>query len=398
MVRPLKKLVEYDLQHYQNRLPWSEVSRILPLEAGAPMWDQASHDSWLKLADTRSKSELHRVIASLHVGSSDDDILRELIGQHGLLADKFFQKAIRSQVARIISTLPVEISVLRDLFVATGMSVHVNFDRSWALLYFLDHLYEQALFRLASESTTTDRLRLWIERNEQPKSCTLCGDTFRLARIPYWLYFGAAGFQDCCFGCRIVRQPRKIELHQAIPNFTSVCGFIPSSSARPETHAFTVRLETDAWPVVMNAYADMGGIDHVKKKFGTWFAGLVATGALPEGVLVTARGIRCLARDGHECHSLDEQRIDDWLSSRGIPHEREPYYPSHPTLNPAGRRRGDWRVGSTFIEYFGLAGDEQYDRKSGEKIILAAELGLSLIAIMPEDVSNLDSCLALLKH
>ena len=136
----------------------------------------------------------------------------------------------------------------------------------------------------------------------------------------------------------------------------------------------------------------------MSKKFGSWFAGLVKTGALPGGVLVTARGIRCLARDGHECHSLDEQRIDDWLQAHGIPHEREPIYPLHPEFNPTGRRRGDWRVGNTFIEYFGLAGDERYDQKSSEKVALAAAVGIPLIAILPEDIGNLDARLAPLRQ
>jgi len=76
----------------------------------------------------------------------------------------------------------------------------------------------------------------------------------------------------------------------------------------------------------------MGGIEHVKKKFGSWFKALAETGALPDGVLTTARGMRCLAQDGHMCHSLDEQRIDDWLSVHHLAHEREPIYPHHTSL------------------------------------------------------------------
>ena len=136
----------------------------------------------------------------------------------------------------------------------------------------------------------------------------------------------------------------------------------------------------------------MGGIDHVKKKFNSWFEALAKTKALPNGVLVTKRGVRCMANDGHECHSLDEQRIDNWLCAHDLSHEREPYYPIHPILNPKGSRRADWKVGDTFIEYFGLIGDKNYEKKMDEKILLAAHSKLKLISILPSDIEKLDSC------
>lgn len=47
----------------------------------------------------------------------------------------------------------------------------------------------------------------------------------------------------------------------------------------------------------------------------------------------------------------------------GCPHEREPLYPVHLTLNPTGRKRADWKVRDIFIEYFGLLGDAGYEKK-----------------------------------
>jgi len=142
----------------------------------------------------------------------------------------------------------------------------------------------------------------------------------------------------------------------------------------------------------------MGGVAHVARKFGSWFTALARTGALPEGVLRTARGIRCLARDGHICHSLDEQRIDDWLHSHGLVHDREPVYPNHPDLNPSGKRRADWQVNQTVIEYFGLVGDPEYERKMDEKIMLAQQLGIPMIAVYPSDLEQLDKKLECLLH
>jgi hypothetical protein len=43
-----------------------------------------------------------------------------------------------------------------------------------------------------------------------------------------------------------------------------------------------------------------------------------------------------------------------------------------------------------FIEYFGLKGEINYDIKTSNKIKLCAEIGLDLIPIYPDDLSNLD--------
>jgi hypothetical protein len=137
----------------------------------------------------------------------------------------------------------------------------------------------------------------------------------------------------------------------------------------------------------------MGGIDNVKAKWSSWFAALASSGALPDGVIATSRGVRCLAKDGHECHSLDEQRIDDWLEAHNIAHEREPVYPKHSVLNPGGRRRADWRVGDIFIEYFGLTGEKAYDVKTDEKIMLSKQLGITMFPIYPSDMVSLDQLL-----
>ena len=85
----------------------------------------------------------------------------------------------------------------------------------------------------------------------------------------------------------------------------------------------------------------------MKRKVGSWFAALARSSGLPQGVRATARGIRCLATDGHVCLSLEERRIDNWLSDHQVPHERDPFYPRHHAFNPTGRRRGNWKDIST---------------------------------------------------
>jgi hypothetical protein len=46
---------------------------------------------------------------------------------------------------------------------------------------------------------------------------------------------------------------------------------------------------------------------------------IVGGQALEDGTQRMARGTRCLAQDGHLCHSLAEKTIDDLLHSYGIP-------------------------------------------------------------------------------
>jgi hypothetical protein len=208
--------------------------------------------------------------------------------------------------------------------------------------------------------------------------------------LPDWIYFGSNGCKTCCFQCSIVETPKKKELSSRIPEFVRSCGFIPNSDAGPINYSFTSRLSANIWNEVFINYGKMGGVEHVKAKYRSWFKALAETGTLPNGVLLTVRGVRCLAKDGHVCHSLDEQRIDDWLSDHDLKHEREPIYPQHPDLNPTGRMRGDWKVKDIFIEYFGLVGNEDYEKKMDEKILLAQHNRINLIDIYPSDLETLD--------
>jgi hypothetical protein len=108
----------------------------------------------------------------------------------------------------------------------------------------------------------------------------------------------------------------------------------------------------------------------------------VAAKVLPEGSQQMARGVRCIAEDGHVCLSLGEKTVCDILHRHGIPHEREVAYPGSSAF------RADWAVGETLIEYFGLAGDPGYDARTKAKRKLAAEHGLTVIALYPKDLAE----------
>lgn len=124
-------------------------------------------------------------------------------------------------------------------------------------------------------------------------------------------------------------------------------------------------------------------VKRVKQLFGSWLAALIASGLLEDGTRATARGTQTLAKDGHMCYSLGEKSIDDYLFQRDIEHTREPHY-------PGSNLRADFEVSGTFIEYFGLEGNPEYDRKSRAKIALATKNGLDLISVYPRDLANRD--------
>ncbi|MBC7876546.1 MAG: hypothetical protein H7Y59_05180 [Anaerolineales bacterium] len=117
----------------------------------------------------------------------------------------------------------------------------------------------------------------------------------------------------------------------------------------------------------------------VKLVFGSWLNALIQAGILEDGTRKNSRGIQSIAKDGHMCLSLGEKTIDEYLYAHGIDHEKEPRYPE-------GNYRGDFKVGTTFIEYFGLTGNPDYDAKTNEKIRLCKKHNITLIAIYPQDL------------
>lgn len=325
---------------------------------------------------------------------ADDATMRSLLANHAVFAERFFDRAVHERIARRFGEARIGLEEFQRLLSEAWGGECRLYDTWEAIWRIQEHLYEQTLMRAINEAEVYHRLEAWFEQSSVPRNCVLCGNPFKLVDLPDWIYFGSNGYRSCCFQCRIVQAPLKGELKSLVPTFVQVCGFIPNSDASPINYAFTSRLPDDRWAEVFLAYAKMGGVEHVKKRYGSWFRALAETSALPHSVLVTARGIRCLAQDGHICHSLDEQRVDDWLFGHGFRHEREPAYPVHPSLNPQGHRRADWSVLDTFIEYFGLVGDSDYEKKMDEKIALAEHLRIRMIALYPSDIETLDQALA----
>ncbi len=90
---------------------------------------------------------------------------------------------------------------------------------------------------------------------------------------------------------------------------------------------------------------------------------------------------RTKAKDGHICDSVSEALIDNWLTEKNIPHDKNAHYPNSKHL-------ADWSIkNGVFIEYFGLAKDSpRYDKSIKEKLKLCKESNIKLIAIYPKDL------------
>ena len=81
--------------------------------------------------------------------------------------------------------------------------------------------------------------------------------------------------------------------------------------------------------------------------------------------------------------------MDDWLFQHGLVHALHPKYPWESPYDDWAKS-ADFRVGDTYIEYFGMD-DPSYDQRAMEKQREASARGLDLIALFPGDLSSLDA-------
>lgn len=122
---------------------------------------------------------------------------------------------------------------------------------------------------------------------------------------------------------------------------------------------------------------EMNGIYQVTRKFyGTWNEAIKSAGFEPNPVMFANRQV---AKDGHECDSLAEKMIDDYLFDLGIEHERNCPYPE-------GDYTADFKIKEKYIEYFGLSGHEPYDEIMETKKDIAMRHKINLLEIYPKNI------------
>jgi hypothetical protein len=124
-----------------------------------------------------------------------------------------------------------------------------------------------------------------------------------------------------------------------------------------------------------------------RTRFGSYTKALLSCGVTDRiNYSGNYRGLKCLAEDGTVCLSFPELIITNFFIQNKVSFEKESHYPN-------SKYRTDWKVGDTFIEYFGLQGNSAYDEKIVKKRKICLENNIKLIEIYPKDIDALGGIL-----
>jgi len=244
--------------------------------------------------------------------------------------------------------------------------------------------------RTTSNSQAAAEFRAMFGREPTTKTCAVCGERFREEKHVYLVLDKQKDYTtDVCFSCYRVGTCENYgdcfmsrqEILEYIIDVVNKIGIIPPSNhCRIEDLAGLPREEQIR---LLGVLVRRPNRTLVKDVFGSWPMALIEAGVISEMARPTSRGHVCIALDGHTCRSMGERMIDDWLFLEGIDHQREKCY-------PGSSRRSDFYVKDYFIEYWGLSGDIDYDKKSIEKREFCAANGLKMVEINPDDLANLE--------
>ena len=224
-------------------------------------------------------------------------------------------------------------------------------------------------------------------RQPQKKICPLCKNSFVEDSLPMpfvkrlginKIDFCAPCLKDIIFLDQCNNSLSKDEILKYLHDLALIIGRVPPKHFGGGMMDL-IDLNTDERLSLFLLLRNKPSTKYVEESFGSWLNALIQAGVLEDGTRKTSRGIQTIAKDGHVCLSLGEKTIDDYLYTHGIQHEKEPRY-------PASNYRGDFKVGAIFIEYFGLAGNAEYDAKIKEKIRLCKKYNIALVAIYPRDL------------
>jgi hypothetical protein len=234
--------------------------------------------------------------------------------------------------------------------------------------------------------------------SQSPVACALCGEGYYEASTHLLTFkdWGAPRYCSACsliahYGCSPIRDQPMIA--DSLRRLSKALDWIPPKGFRmvkmPPHLDHALRDQAMAELVVLPDEAVIRAV------FGKpWLGVLQATGLVGDEWRQSF-GTYCFAADGHPCRSLFERQVDDWLHAHDVEHEVEPIWPRHPTFNPSGRLRADWRLGDgTYVEAAGLMERPEYAAKIATKVQLAAAIGERLIVIEPSDLGILRVLLA----
>lgn len=352
-INPLLNLDYYKTQKINFKLSYTNVSRLIGTE----------------------EDVIYKRINQILYKNGDEDTVKTIIKTHGIFSDNFIVKFYSERIKDLNSK-----TINQELKSFIKYRTYVNDASRKMKDIILTRIGEQKIQICINE---------FIKTTKNKRKCIVCGRFFEMFKLPYWVYYGSNANVNTCFECPVNKNPNDNEIKLNINKLIDYCGFIPNASFSLWSNPHTERIEKDKWKEVYIAYLNLGGVYHIEKKYGSWFNALVENDVFPNGIQKTPRGYRCIADSGNSCNSLAEMHIDNYLYKSGFDYEKEPMYPKHPIFNKSGRMRADWKVKNTFVEYFGLQGDKDYDIKTQKKIELCKEKGIKLLPIYPKDIKNI---------
>jgi hypothetical protein len=337
-------------------------------------------------------SEYGQTLYRLFKSDKDKIVLSEYAEKHGHFLEKFFQRELSINVKRKIFEDKIDLKQYYPLYCTRyNFGSYEKVERYLPQNFALD-FYKVSMYNL-NNANIYSIVKNWFQRQSTFRHCEICGKEYRPAFFRDWVYFGAAGNLSVCFECPTNTIPSEEAILKLIPQLVEDCGFIPNADFNPINFNFSSKVKSNDWTPTVKTIFQIGDW---RKYFDSWFKALVKSKVLKDNILVTHRGVKCIAKSGNECNSLDELFIDNWLFDNGFQATKEPVYPKHEKYNSSGKRRADWLVNGYFIEYFGLTGEEAYDKKVIEKMYLVRELNLKMIALFPKDLSSIAQVLSVL--
>jgi hypothetical protein len=245
--------------------------------------------------------------------------------------------------------------------------------------------YNILMYFSAARAEQLDLTRLL--RHSKKKTCPLCKNNFIEESLPIPLVqrLGIDRLDFCapCLRDTVLQgtgndSASEKDILKYLQDLANLLGRVPTQNFG-EGMTDLLEMKKDERLALLALLKNKPTIACVKSEFGSWLNALIHAGILEDGTRKTSRGIQSIAKDGHICLSLGEKTIDEYLHTHGIHHEKEPRYPE-------GNYRGDFKVGTAFIEYFGLAGNPEYDAKTKEKIRLCEKHNIVLVALYPKDL------------
>ncbi len=252
--------------------------------------------------------------------------------------------------------------------------------------------------------------RFYTCNHFEEKICRLCGDNFWPQMSAEWAGRVPPDYCGLClemafsgstefFRLMSYSEEKRIEnFIFGIKTFSDFFGFIPRAGTAKRRIIMQLRrtgVSGEDLDLALMASSLLPWHETAKKMFGSW-AHLLEAADLLEHRQRGRGGHQSIGTDGHLCLSMGERAVCEYLTRKGIAHIKEPVYPIDEKLNPNGLLRGDFLVGSVFIEFAGMMSNKEYAERMSQKSKLAKLKGIPWIKVEGSQLEDLDEMLTLI--